>query len=121
MLMQDADIPSATIALRDLGIVDAMMGILGEESGISAGDYREQFLVQMQTMVLFTPQQLQPLAQRFLSSFAEFLEGEKTLQVSVTPEYGGNVQQLQGEMMGAFYIGNFARIEEMLNLEIETF
>lgn len=121
MLMQEADIPSASIALRDLGIVDAMMAIQGENSGISAGDYRQQFLAQLQTMVLFTPQQLQPLAQRFLGSFAEFLEGEKTLQLSITPEYGGSVQQLQGEILGAFYIGNFARIEELLNLEIETF
>jgi hypothetical protein len=78
-------------------------------------------LAQLQTMVLFSPQQLQPLAQRLLTSLAQFLEGEKTLKVSIAPEYGGNIQQLQGEILGAFYIGNFARIEELLNLEIETF
>lgn len=121
LMLQDADIPSADITLRDLGLIDAMMAIQGESLGMSAEDYHMQFLAQLQTMVLFAPRQLQPLAQRFLTSLAEFLDGEKTLMLSIAPEFGGNVQQLQGEIMGAFYIGNFARIEEVLNLEIETF
>lgn len=121
LLLQNADLPSADITVRDLGLVDAMMAIQGETLGMDAEDYRQQFLAQLQTMVLFTPQQLQPLAQRFLGSFAAFLEGEKTLRLSIEPEFGGNIQQLQGEILGAFYIGNFARIEEVLNLEIETF
>lgn len=121
MMMQDADIPSANIALRDLGMVDALMAINGENAGLSAADYRMQFLTQMQAMLLFAPQQLQPQAQRFLASIAEFLEGERTLKLSITPKFGGNIQQLQGEILGAFYIGNFSLIEEILNLEIEIF
>ena len=121
MMMQDADIPSANIALLDLGIVDAVMAINGGNAGLSADQYRMQLLAQLQTMLLFAPQQLQPLAQRLLAGFAEFLEGGRTLRLSIAPEFGGNIQQLQGEILGAFYIGNFNRIEEVLNLTIETF
>lgn len=120
MLLQQAAVPSASMTLQDLGIVDAMMAIQGESLSMSADDYRQQFLAQLQTMVLFAPRQLQPTAQRFLNSFANFMAGGKTLQVSLTPEFGGDIQQLQAEIMGAFYIGNFARIEELLNIEITT-
>ena len=119
-MIQNADIPNASLAFQDLGMVNAMLNIQGDASGMSSEQYRQQLLGQMQTAALFVPQQLQSLVQDFLGSFAEFLEGEKTFQLSITPEYGGNIQQLQGEVMGAFYIGNFSRITELLNLNIET-
>jgi hypothetical protein len=119
-MVQNSDIPNASMALEDLGIVDAMLKIQGDALGISPEEYRQQLLVQLQTAALFVPQQLQTLAQDFLGSFTEFLDGEKTFQLSITPEYGGNILQLQGEIMGAFYIGNFTRISELLNLDIET-
>lgn len=121
MLIQNADIPSARVALQDLGVVAAMMAIQGEALGISADDYRQQLLGQLQAMALFVPVQLQTLAQDLLVNLVVFLEGGSTLRFSIAPEYGGNVQRLQGEVMGAFYIGDFARIVELLNLEIETF
>ncbi|MFT5321328.1 MAG: hypothetical protein ACI934_001478 [Pseudohongiellaceae bacterium] len=119
-LIKNADIPNASMTLEDLGIVDAILKIQGDALGISSEEYRQQLLVQLQTVALFVPQQLQTLAQDFLGSFTEFLDGEKTFQLSIAPEYGGNIQQLQGEIMGAFYIGNIPRITELLNLDIET-
>jgi len=119
-LLARADIPSASIALQDQGLVRDMLAIQGQGLGMNADEYREQLLAQLQTMLLFTPRQLQTLAMDFLTRLSEFLEGGKTLQVSVTPEFGGNMQQLQGEILGAFYIGNFPRIIEVLNLEVET-
>lgn len=119
-LIKNADIPNASMTLEDLGIVDAILKIQGDALGISSEEYRQQLLVQLETVALFVPQQLQTLAQDFLGSFTEFLDGEKTFQLSIAPEYGGNIQQLQGEIMGAFYIGNISRITELLNLDIET-
>ena len=120
-LIQNADIPNASMALEDLGMVDAMLKIQGDALRISPEEYRQQLLGQLQTAALFVPQQLQTLAQDFLGSFTEFLDGEKTLKLSISPENGGNIQQLQGEIMGAFYIGNISRITQLLNLDIETF
>lgn len=121
MSFMRADIPSASIALQDLGIVEAMLAVQGENNGLSSEDYRQQLLAQVQAMALFAPQQLQALAQKLVANLADFLEGEKTLELTVTPEYEGNVQRLQGDLMGAFYTGNFQRMIELLNLEIETY
>lgn len=118
--LQDADIPSATLALRDMGMVEDMLAIQGQDAGLDGEQYRQQLLAQLQTMVMFAPRQLQGMAQDYLVRFAEFLEGDKTLQVSIEPEFGGNVRQLQGEILGAFYIGNFSRIADLLHLEVET-
>lgn len=118
--LQDSNILFASIALQDLGLVPALLSVQGEVNNLDPAEYRQQLLAQLQTMVLFAPQQLQALASTLVLNVASFLEGERTLRVSVTPENGGNVQQLQGEIMGAFYIGNFNRIVEVLNLEIVT-
>lgn len=120
MLIRNADVPQASMSLRDLGLVDAMMAIQGEELGISADEYHQMLQLQLQTAVLFVPQQLQALAGDFLSKFYEFLEGNRTMKISIAPEYGGNIQQLQEELLGAFYIGNIQRMVELLNLEVET-
>jgi len=118
--LQDSNILFASIALQDLGLVPALLTVQGEAAGLDPAEYRQQLLAELQTMVLFAPQQLQTLATNVVLNVAKFLEGDLTLNVSINPENGGNVQQLQGEIMGAFYIGNFNRIVEVLNLEIET-
>ena len=119
-LLNDAEIPSASISLRDMGIVQDMLSIQGGDFGMDGDEYRTQLLAQLQTIVLFSPRQLQGLAQDYLGRIADFLQGQRTLRISIEPEFGGNVQQLQGEILGAFYIGNFSRIVEVLNLEVET-
>ena len=120
LMMQDSEISSASLSLQNLGMVDAILTIRGEELGLNSNDYAQQLITQLMTAVIFIPQQLQPLAQNIVGRFMEFLEGEKTFQLTITPKYGGSIQQLQREIMGAFYIGDFTRITELLNLEIET-
>jgi len=118
--IQDGNVLEANISVQDLGVVPALLAAQGETIGLDPAEYREQLMVQLQTMALFAPQQLQFLAQELVLNFGEFLEGDKTLMISIKPEFGGNVQQLQGEVMGAFYIGNFERIVDVLNLESDT-
>ena len=118
--IQDGNVLEANISVQDLGVVPAMLAAQGETIDLDPAEYREQLMVQLQTMALFAPQQLQFLAQELVLNFGEFLEGDKTLTISIKPEFGGNIQQLQGVVMGAFYIGNFERIVDVLNLDIDT-
>jgi len=119
--LMKGDIPSASITLEDLGLIDAMMAVQGESFGMDSDEYRQQLLAQIQTMVLFAPQQLQSLAQEVTAAVVEFLEGGKSLRLSMNPEYDGNIQRLQGDLIGAFYTGNFEGMVKLLHLEIETF
>lgn len=119
-VMRSADIPSAFLSLQDLGMVGDMMVIQGRMNNITAEEYRQQLLAQLQVVVMFSPRQLQALAQQMLDRVAEFLEGEKTLRIAITPANGGNFQQLQADVMGSFYIGDYQQIADLLNLEIET-
>jgi len=120
VILQNADIPAASISLRDDGMVANISSLQGNALGISGDEYRQQLLEQLQAAALFVPPQMQSLAQDLLSNFAEFMTGEKTLRVSITPQYNGNIQQLQLEIMAAFYTGDIGRIAELLQLDIET-
>ncbi|MDC1529368.1 hypothetical protein N8600_10040 [Gammaproteobacteria bacterium] len=120
VLLQNADIPAASIALRDDGMVANISALQGSALGISGDEYRQQLLQQLQAAALFIPPQMQSLAQDLLSNFAEFMTGEKTLRVSITPQYNGNIQRLQLEVVAAFYTGDIGRIAELVQLNIET-
>ncbi len=120
VMLQNADIPAALIALRDDGMVADISAMQGAALGTSGDEYRQQLLEQLQAAALFVPPQMQALAQDLLGNFAEFMTGEKTLQISITPQYNGNIQQLQLEVMAAFYTGNIGRIAELLQLDIQT-
>ncbi len=119
-LLQNADIPAASITLRDEGMIANITTLQGDALGIGGDEYRQQLLEQLQAMALFVPPQMQSLAQDLLSNLAEFMAGEKTLRVSITPQYNGNIQRLQLEGMAAFYTGDIGRIAELLQLDIET-
>jgi len=120
VMLQNADIPAALIALRDDGMVEAISALQGAALGTSGDEYRQQLLEQLQAAALFVPPRMQALAQDLLGNFAEFMTGEKTLQISITPQYNGNIQQLQLEIMAALYTGNIGRIAELLQLDIQT-
>lgn len=120
MMLQNADIPAALIALRDDGMVAEISALQGTALGTSGDEYRQQLLEQLQAAALFVPPQMQALAQDLLGNFAEFMTGEKTLQISIRPQYNGNIKQLQLEVMAAFYTGDIGHIAELLQLDIQT-
>jgi len=101
-------------------MVEAISALQGAALGTSGDEYRQQLLEQLQAAALFVPPRMQALAQDLLGNFAEFMTGEKTLQISITPQYNGNIQQLQLEIMAALYTGNIGRIAELLQLDIQT-
>jgi hypothetical protein len=71
-------------------------------------------------MVLFAPQQLQSLAQELAANIGVFLEGDNTLRFSIAPESSSSILQLQADVMGSFFIGDFQTIAETLGLKIES-
>jgi hypothetical protein len=120
MSIQEGKIISAALALEDLGLVNAMMTVQGEAAGMEADDYRKQLWAQIQTMVLFAPQQLQSLAQELAANIGVFLEGDNTLRLSIAPESSSSIRQLQADVMGSFFIGDFQAIAKIIGLTIES-
>jgi hypothetical protein len=119
--LQDSRILGAEITVQDTGLVPAMLAAQGEAVDLDPSEYRQQLMQQLEALAVFAPQQLQFVAQDLVLRIGELLEGEKTLRVSVSPEFKGNFQELQLEIMGAIYTANFERIFEVLNPKIEMY
>jgi hypothetical protein len=119
-MMQAAEVPSMSLRLQDHGIVDDMLATSAAGNGVSPEDFRRLLVSQALNFYLFLPQNAQAFAMAAGAEVAEFLEGGKTLSVSINPEYGGSLQSLQQEAMGAFFTGDYGRISELLHLQIET-
>jgi hypothetical protein len=119
-LMQVAEFPSAKMNLQDSGLVEDMLAKSAQQLGVSPADYRTLLISQAQNFYLFLPPTAQTFAMAAGAEMAEFLEGGKTLSVSLAPEYGGSLQRLQQEVMGAVFTGDYNKVSELLHLEIIT-
>ena len=119
--LQDSRILGAEITVQDMGLVPAILAAQGEAVDLDPSEYRQQLMQQMQALAVFAPQQFQFVAKDLVLRIGKLLEGGKTLRVSVSPEFEGNVQELQSEIMDAFYTANFERIYEVLNPKIEIY
>jgi hypothetical protein len=119
-LMQVAEFPSAKMILQDNGLVEDMLAKSAQELGVSPADYRTLLISQAQNFYLFLPATAQAFAMAAGAEMAEFLEGGKTISVSLAPEYGGSLQRLQAEVMGAVFTGDYNKVSELLHLQIVT-
>jgi hypothetical protein len=81
---------------------------------------RNLLVSQTRNAYLFLPQNAQTVGMTIGAELAEFIEGGKTITVTLAPEYGGKLQQLQQEVMGAVFTGNFAQVVDLLHLEVVT-
>lgn len=118
--LQELEIASATLSVQDQGVVDAMLADMARQYGSTPEDMRTLLTSQVNNLYLFAPQNVQQLAMDAGAQLASFLEGDKTLSVSVTPQLQGRLSLLQTELMAAAFIGNFARMAEVLELSIST-
>lgn len=116
--LQDLAIPYTSLTLQDHGLVAGMLAMAAEQNGFMPEDLRLMLITQARNAYLFTPQNVQTLAMDTGNHVATFLEGGKTLKVNVEPQFGGDLRQLQQEIMGAVFTGNFAQAVSLLNLEI---
>jgi hypothetical protein len=116
----EAALVSARFSLDDQGLVETMMAIMARRSGVEPADFRNFLVTQSRNLYLFAPQDAQALAMEVGSQVANFLEGDRSLSISVNPQLDGNIQQLQAEIMGAAFTGNFGGIADLLNLQVLT-
>ena len=118
--MTTAEIPKVSFALTDRGFVDSLISIEAGQNNMDPEVFRSQLAASFQSMYFALPQSLQDFARQLGDEAASFLEGHKTFNASMTPEFGGNIQQLQTEITSALFTGDLARIVELLNLEFAT-
>lgn len=119
-LLSTAQIPAASFRVSDQGLLDRLLARQASQSGMSVEDFRALLVSRAQNLYLFAPAPLAPFATEVGAELAEFLAGGKTLNLSLAPEHGGSVQQLQTELMTAFFSQNYARIVEVLNVELRS-
>lgn len=119
-LMQVAEFPSMQMKLQDHGMVADLLASSAEQLGVSPEDYRTLLVSQAQNFYLFLPSTGQNFARVAGAEMAEFLAGDKTITVSLEPEYGGNLQLLQQEVIGAVFTGDYDKVSELLHAEIVT-
>jgi hypothetical protein len=119
-LMSEAELPSLQLSMQDLGLVQSMMEIGGMQFNASPEDYRNMLASQARNAYLFLPQNAQQLGMDAGAELAEFLEGGRTLTLSLEPQFNGRIEQLQTRLMGALLIGDFKGMAELLNLQLKS-
>jgi hypothetical protein len=119
-LLAEVEVPSMRLSLLDEGFLDGIIASAAAENGASPADFRNLLISQTRNAYLFLPQNAQGVGMTIGAELAEFLEGGKTVTVTIEPEYGGKLQQLQAEVMGAVFTGNFAQVVDLLHLEVVT-
>lgn len=115
-----AKIPQADLRVTDHGIVNAMLEINARESNAEPAEFRARLQRQAESLHLFLPAPLEPFARGAGAELSRFLEGGRTLELSLRPAHDGDMQLLQTEMFAAFIGQNYPRIVELLNLRVDT-
>ena len=118
--LANAEIPSIKFSLEDLGLIEAMMTIQAETAGTSPEEQHLQAKTQVQNLYLLAPQPIQQLAMSLSMEMANFIDGGQTLSMTIEPEYDGNIQSLQPEVLGAIFSGNYSMILDLLNFEMRS-
>jgi len=119
-LVADAEFPLLELSLQDLGLVQAMMELGAGEFNATTEDYRNLLVSQTRNAYLFLPQNAQQLGMDAGIELANFLAGEHTLTLKLEPQFNGRIEQLQTQLMGAMFIGDFNRMAELLNFTLKT-
>jgi hypothetical protein len=119
-LMNQGEMPSATLTLTDQGLLDTLVQHGATDSGMSPDEYRAFLLDRVNNFPRLLPPSMQSVAQTASTEVASFLGGNSTLQVRVNPEFGGSFAQLQPQIMGALFSGEINQVAELLHFEIEN-
>lgn len=119
-VFNDAEFTSLDLQLQDSGIVQTMMEIGAADLQATPEDYRTLLVSQARNAYLFMPATAQAFAQEVGDELATFLEGNRTLNLRLNPEFGGHVERLAPEIMAAAFTGDIGRVVQLLNLEIDT-
>lgn len=119
-LMSKAEFASLLLSVKDDGLVQAYMEIAAADFATRPEDYRSMLVSQVRNLYLLLPQNAQGLAMNAGIQVAAFLEGGKTLTLKLQPQFDGSLEKLQPQIMGAALTGDYARIVDLLKLELSA-
>lgn len=119
-LFTQAEIPRLAVSLQDLGMLEKYFEEAAVEFNTQPEQYKNMLISQARNAYLFAPAMVQELAQDAGDQLAEFLEGGRTLTLTLEPQFNGSVQQLQPQIMGAVFTNNINAVVDLLNLELVT-
>lgn len=117
-LLQKAALPRANLRLQDSGLVEVLTAIMAESSGMPAAALHDQLKSQLQNYYLFLPANFQNFGRQVGVQLAEFMDGNRSMTLTITPAFNGELAQLQPEVMGLVLTGDVDKAVELLQLEI---
>ncbi|MBN4075393.1 MAG: hypothetical protein COA71_03615 [SAR86 cluster bacterium] len=118
--LMNAEIPELSLRLSDFGLMETLLENQANQQGKSVDVLRQELMSMTQSLFLFAPADLQALAIDLSAELTSFMEGNKTFNFALHPDFSGNIQQLQAPIMGAFFTGDYGQIVDLLNIEFNT-
>ena len=118
--IMNAEIPELSFRLSDFGLLENILITQARQQGRSVDMVRQEFMTMTQSLFLFVPANLQATAIDLSAELSSFMEGNKTFNLSMHPDFSGSIQQLQVPLMAAFLAGEYGQIVDILNIEFNT-
>ncbi len=118
--LMNAEIPELGFSFSDLGIVETLMESQAVQQGKSVDLVRQELISITQSLFLFAPADLQATVIDLGNELSSFMEGNKTFNFALRPDFSGSIQQLQVPIMSAFFAGDYGQIVDLLNIEFNT-
>ena len=118
--LMNAEIPELGFSFSDFGLVETLLSNQAVQEGKSVDQVRQELISITQSLFLFAPADLQAIVIDLGNDFASFMEGNKTFNFAIHPDFSGSIQQLQVPIMSAFFAGEYGQIVDLLNIEFST-
>jgi hypothetical protein len=118
--LMNAEIPELSMSFSDFGLVETMLENQATQQGKSVDLLRQELMSLTQSLFLFSPENLQAIAIDLSTELTSFMEGNKTFNLALRPDFSGSMQQLQVPIMSAFFSGEYGQIADLLNIEFNT-
>ena len=116
-ILMNAEIPEISYTLSDLGFVQTLLQEQAIEQGKSIDLLRQELISMTQSLLLFAPAGVQAIAVDLSNDLISFIEGNKTFNFAIRPEFSGNIQKLQAPILSAIFTGDYEEIVKLLNIE----
>jgi len=118
--LMNAEIPELGFSFSDFGLIETLLENQAAQQGKSVELVRQELMSITQSLFLFAPADLQATVIDLGNDLGSFLEGGKTFNFALRPDFSGSVQQLQVPIMSAFFAGEYGQIVDLLNIEFST-
>ena len=116
----NAEIPELGFSFSDFGLLETLLENQAAQQGKSVDLVRQELISVTQSLFLFAPADLQAIVIDLGNDLSSFMEGGKTFNFALRPDFSGSIQQLQVPIMSAFFAGEYGQIVDLLNIEFST-